>query len=407
MTQNSSSQSLIAKRLGRIKPSPTMAISAKARALKAAGRDIISLSAGEPDFDTPPHICAAAKAAIDRGDTRYTDVDGTPALKLAIIAKFQRENGLTYRPEQISVGAGGKQILYNAFMATLNPGDEVIIPAPYWVSYPDMVELAEGTPVAVACGENARFKLTPEALAGAITPKTKWLILSSPSNPTGAGHSAAELASLARVLLDHPQVQIITDDIYEHIAYDGWQFSTIAAVEPRLFDRTLTCNGVSKAYAMTGWRIGYAGGAVALIKAMGILQSQSTSNPSSVSQAAAVAALNGHMDFIAERNQSFLARRDICVRELNRTKGVTCQVPNGAFYLFPSCAGVIGKKSAAGKVIATDVDFADYLLDSEGVAVVPGTAFGLAPYFRISYASATSLLEEACRRIQRACAQLS
>ena len=398
--------SLIASRLGRIKPSPTIAISAKARQLKAAGRDIIALSAGEPDFDTPEPIRAAAKAAIDRGETRYTDVDGTPALKQAIVDKFKRENGLTYRPENITVGTGGKQVLYNALMATLDPGDEVIIPAPYWVSYPDMVELAEGTPVIVSCGENSGFKLTAEGLAEAITPKTKWLILNSPSNPTGAGYERAELQALAEVLLHHPQVQIMTDDMYEHLAYDGWQFSTIAEVEPRLFDRTLTCNGVSKAYAMTGWRIGYAGGPVALIKAMAILQSQSTSNPSSVSQAAALAALTGSLDFIAERNQVFMERRDLCVTLLNRAKGISCRTPNGAFYVFPSCSGVIGLRTPEGKVIATDLDFAEYLLESEGVAVVPGTAFGLAPYFRISYAAATSLLEDACTRIARACAKL-
>ena len=398
--------SLIASRLGRIKPSPTIAISAKARQLKAAGRDIIALSAGEPDFDTPEHIRIAAKAAIDRGETRYTDVDGTPALKQAIVDKFKRENNLTYKTENVTVGTGGKQVLYNAFMATLNPGDEVIIPAPYWVSYPDMVELAEGTPVVVSCGENSGFKLTAEGLASAITPKTKWLILNSPSNPTGAGYERAELKSLAEVLLLHPQIQIMTDDMYEHLAYDGWKFSTIAEVEPRLLDRTLTCNGVSKAYAMTGWRIGYAAGPVPLIKAISILQSQSTSNPSSVSQAAALAALTGSLDFIAERNEVFRQRRDLCVAMLNRAKGISCRVPNGAFYVFPSCSGVIGLKTPEGKVIASDLDFADYLLDSEGVAVVPGTAFGLAPYFRISYAAATSLLEDACNRIARACDKL-
>ncbi|MCX8502273.1 MAG: pyridoxal phosphate-dependent aminotransferase [Alphaproteobacteria bacterium] len=398
--------SLIASRLGRIKPSPTIAISAKARQLKLAGRDIIALSAGEPDFDTPEPIRAAAKAAIDRGETRYTDVDGTPALKQAIVDKFKRENGLTYRAENITVGTGGKQVLYNALMATLDPGDEVIIPAPYWVSYPDMVELAEGTPVIVACGENSGFKLTAEGLAAAITAKTKWLILNSPSNPTGAGYERAELQALAEVLLHHPQVQIMTDDMYEHLAYDGWKFSTLAEVEPRLFDRTLTCNGVSKAYSMTGWRIGYAGGPVALIKAMAILQSQSTSNPSSVSQAAALAALTGSLDFIAERNEIFRQRRDLCVTMLNRAKGISCRTPNGAFYVFPSCSGVIGLRTPEGKVIGSDLDFADYLLEAEGVAVVPGTAFGLAPYFRISYAAATSQLEDACTRIGRACAQL-
>ncbi|MDX2102365.1 MAG: pyridoxal phosphate-dependent aminotransferase [Alphaproteobacteria bacterium] len=396
----------LADRLDRIQPSPTIAVTSKARALKAAGRDVIGLGAGEPDFDTPAHICAAAKAAIDAGDTRYTDVDGTPALKDAIIQKFQRENGLTYTRDQITVGTGGKQVLYNALMATLNPGDEVIIPAPYWVSYPDMVNLAEGTPVTVACGANAGFKLTAEALAQAITPKTKWLILNSPSNPTGAGYTEAELRALADVLLQHPQVWVMTDDMYEHLAYDDWRFKTIAQVEPRLFDRTLTCNGVSKAYSMTGWRIGYAGGPASLIKAIAKLQSQSTSNPSSVSQAAAVAALTGDLSFLGERNTIFQQRRDVVVAMLNEAKGLHCLVPNGAFYVYPSCAGVIGKRTPAGKVIATDSDFVTELLEAEGVAAVQGTAFGLSPYFRISYATSTDALTEACTRIQRFCASL-
>ena len=396
----------LAQRLDRIQPSPTIAMTAKARALKAAGRDVIGLAAGEPDFDTPAHICEAAKAAIDRGDTRYTDVDGTPALKQAIIEKFKRENGLTYTADQITVGTGGKQVLYNALMATLNPGDEVIVPAPYWVSYPDMVNLAEGTPVIVNCGENSGFKLSADALKAAITPKTKWVILNSPSNPTGAGYTREELRALADVLLDNPHVWVMTDDMYEHLAYDDWKFCTIAEVEPKLMDRTLTCNGVSKAYSMTGWRIGYAGGPAPLIKAIAKLQSQSTSNPSSVSQAAAVAALTGDMAFLGERNEIFRQRRDICVKMLNEAKGLTCLKPDGAFYVYPSCAGVIGKKTPDGKVIETDTDFVTYMLESEGVAAVQGTAFGLSPYFRISYATSTDVIEDACRRIQRACAAL-
>ena len=398
--------SQLAHRLDRIQPSPTIAMTAKARALKAAGRDIIGLAAGEPDFDTPTHICEAAKAAIDRGDTRYTDVDGTPALKQAIVEKFKRENGLTYTADQITVGTGGKQVLYNALMATLNPGDEVIVPAPYWVSYPDMVNLAEGTPVIVNCGENSGFKLSAEALKAAITPKTKWVILNSPSNPTGAGYTREELRDLADVLLANPHVWVMTDDMYEHLAYDDWKFCTIAEVEPKLMDRTLTCNGVSKAYSMTGWRIGYAGGPGPLIKAIAKLQSQSTSNPSSVSQAAAVAALTGDLTFLGERNEIFRQRRDICVTMLNEAKGLTCRKPDGAFYVYPSCAGTIGKKTPDGKVIETDTDFVTYLLDSEGVAAVQGTAFGLSPYFRISYATSTDVIEDACRRIQRACAAL-
>ena len=396
----------LAQRLDRIQPSPTIAMTAKARALKAAGRDVIGLAAGEPDFDTPAHICEAAKAAIDRGDTRYTDVDGTPALKQAIIEKFKRENGLTYTADQITVGTGGKQVLYNALMATLNPGDEVIVPAPYWVSYPDMVNLAEGTPVIVNCGENSGFKLSADALKAAITPKTKWVILNSPSNPTGAGYTREDLRALADVLLDNPHVWVMTDDMYEHLAYDDWKFCTIAEVEPKLMDRTLTCNGVSKAYSMTGWRIGYAGGPAPLIKAIAKLQSQSTSNPSSVSQAAAVAALTGDMAFLGERNEIFRQRRDICVKMLNEAKGLTCLKPDGAFYVYPSCAGVIGKKTPDGKVIETDTDFVTYMLESEGVAAVQGTAFGLSPYFRISYATSTDVIEDACRRIQRACAAL-
>jgi aspartate aminotransferase len=396
----------LSNRLSRVQPSPTIFVTQKARALKAAGRDVIGLGAGEPDFDTPDHVKAAAKAAIDRGDTKYTDVDGTPELKRAIVEKFKRENNLTYKPEQISVGTGGKQILFNALLATCNPGDEVIIPAPYWVSYPDMVNLAEGTPVPVTCGENTGFKLRPEALEAAITPRTKWLILNSPSNPTGAGYSRDEIKALTDVLLRHPHVWVMTDDMYEHLAYDDWKFSTPAEVEPKLYDRTLTCNGVSKAYAMTGWRIGYAGGPVPLIKAMAMLQSQSTSNPNSIAQAASVAALSGSLDFITERNAVFKQRRDICVDMLNKAPGLSCLKPDGAFYVYPSCAGTIGKRTPSGEVIKTDTDFVTYLLEAEGVAVVQGEAFGLSPYFRISYATATELIEDACRRIQRACQAL-
>lgn len=396
----------LASRLDRIQPSPTIAVTSRARALKAEGKDIIGMGAGEPDFDTPDFVKEAAKAAIDRGETKYTDVDGTKALKEAIVAKFKRENGLDYTIDQITVGTGGKQVLYNALMASVEAGDEVIIPAPYWVSYPDMVDLCEGTPVRVACGENAGFKLRPEALEAAITPKTKWLILNSPSNPTGAGYSEAELKALGEVLLRHPHVRIMTDDMYEHLAYDGFQFKTIAQVVPALFDRTLTCNGVSKAYAMTGWRIGFAGGPKDLIKAIAKLQSQSTSNPSSVSQAAALAALTGDLTFLKDRNEIFLKRRDLCVDLLNKAPGISCLKPEGAFYVYPSCAGTIGKKTPDGKVINSDSDFVAYLLESVGVAAVQGEAFGLSPYFRLSYATSTELVEEACRRIQRACQAL-
>jgi len=398
--------SMIADRLQRVKPSPTIAVSMKAAELKAAGKDVIGLGAGEPDFDTPQNIKDAAKRAIDAGDTKYTAVDGTPALKKAIVAKFERENGLKYQPNQITVGTGGKQVLYNALMATLNPGDEVIVPAPYWVSYPDMVILAEGTPVEVACSENQNFKLTPEALEAAITPKTKWVILNSPSNPTGAAYTHADLKALADVLLRHPHVWVMTDDMYEHLLYDGFKFATIAQVEPKLYDRTLTVNGVSKAYCMTGWRIGYAGGPAALIKAMQAIQSQSTSNPSSISQAAATEALNGPNGFIAEHNKSFVERRNMVVAMLNEAKGLRCPMPDGAFYVFPSCAGTIGKQTPDGKTIQTDTDFVTYLLESAGVAVVQGSAFGLAPYFRISYATSTETLRDACTRIQQACAAL-
>ncbi|MCA0448322.1 MAG: aspartate transaminase [Proteobacteria bacterium] len=399
--------SIVADRLQRVKPSPTIAVTMKAAELKAAGKDVIGLGAGEPDFDTPANIKAAAKAAIDKGDTKYTAVDGTAALKKAVQAKFKRENGLDYAPNQITVGTGGKQVLYNALMATLNPGDEVIIPAPYWVSYPDMVILADGKPVEVACSENQGFKLTPEALAAAITPKTKWLMLNSPSNPTGAAYTREDLRALADVLLKHPHVWIMTDDMYEHLVYDDFKFTTIAQVEPKLYDRTLTVNGVSKSYCMTGWRIGYAGGPAPLIKAMAAIQSQSTSNPSSISQAAAVEALNGPQDFIPANNKVFKERRDLVVKMLNEAKGLRCPMPEGAFYVFPSCAGTIGKRTPQGKVIETDTDFVTYLLESVGVAVVQGSAFGLAPYFRISYATATETLRDACTRIQKACAALT
>jgi aspartate aminotransferase len=396
----------IATRLSNIKPSPTIAVTQKARELKAAGRNIISLGAGEPDFDTPDNIKEAAIAAIRAGDTKYTAVDGTPALKKAICAKFKRENGLEYTPEQVTVGTGGKQVLYNALMATLNPGDEVIIPAPYWVSYPDMVLLAEGTPVPVECPASVGFKLQAADLEKAITPKTKWLILNSPNNPTGAAYTRAELKALTDVLVRHPHVWVMTDDMYEHLNYDGFEFTTPAQVEPSLYDRTLTINGVSKAYAMTGWRIGYAAGPKELIKAMGVIQSQSTSNPSSVSQAAAVEALNGPQDFIKTRADAFKERRDLVVSMLNQATGIKCHKPEGAFYVYPSCEGTIGKTTPEGKVIATDEDFVTYLLESEGVAVVQGSAFGLAPFFRISYATSTKELEDACQRIQRACAAL-
>ncbi len=398
--------SIVSDRLGRIKPSPTIAVTNKARELKAAGRDVIGLGAGEPDFDTPDFIKEAAKDAMDAGDTKYTAVDGTPALKDAIIAKFKRDNDLEYTREQISVGTGGKQILYNALMASVNPGDEVIIPAPYWVSYPDMVLLAEGTPVCIPCEKENNFKLTPEQLEAAITPKTKWFIFNSPSNPTGGAYSREELKALTDVLVKHPQVLIMTDDMYEHLVYDGFEYTTPAQVEPKLYDRTLTCNGVSKSYAMTGWRIGYAAGPKELIKAMAKIQSQSTSNPSSISQAAAVAALNGDQSFLAERNTVFKERRDMVVDMLNAAEGIECLKPEGAFYVYPSCAGLIGKATPDGKVIETDEDFVTYLLESEGVACVQGTAFGLAPYFRISYATSTENLEEACTRIQRACTAL-
>ena len=399
--------SVIAERLSRIKPSPTIAVSQKARELKAAGQDVIGLGAGEPDFDTPDNIKEAAIAAIRRGETKYTAVDGTPEVKAAVRAKFKRDNGLDYALDQITVGTGGKQVLYNALMATLNPGDEVIIPAPYWVSYPDMVILAEGKPVIVPCVQNNQFKLQAEDLEAAITPKTKWIILNSPSNPTGAAYSRAEMAALTDVLKRHAHVWVMTDDIYEHLVYDGFEFVTAAQVEPALLDRTLTVNGVSKAYCMTGWRIGFAGGPVALIKAMAKVQSQSTSNPSSVSQAAAVEALTGPRDFIAEHNVAFKERRDLVVDMLNTCPGLQCHRPEGAFYVYPSCAGAIGKTTPEGKAIESDGDFVTYLLEAEGVAAVQGEAFGMSPYFRISYATSSEALREACTRIKRACEALS
>jgi len=392
--------------LSRVKPSPTIAVSNLAADLKAQGKDVIGLGAGEPDFDTPQNIKDAAKAALDAGRTKYTAVDGIAELKQAICKKFERENGLTYKPSQVSVGTGGKQILYNALMATLNPGDEVIIPAPYWVSYPDMVLLAGGTPVIATATIDTNFKLTPEALEAAITPKTKWFIFNSPSNPTGAGYTRAELKALTDVLLRHPHVWIMSDDMYEHLVFDGFEFCTPAEVEPALYERTLTCNGVSKAYAMTGWRIGYAAGPENLIGAMRKIQSQSTSNPSSVSQWAAVEALNGPQDFLADNVALFLRRRNLVVEMLNAADGITCPTPDGAFYVYPSIAGCIGKTSPAGKKIDTDEDFATALLEEEGVAVVFGGAFGLSPNFRVSYATSDENLREACSRIQRFCAGL-
>ena len=399
--------SFLSATLARVKPSPTIAVTTKAQELKAAGRDVIGLGAGEPDFDTPQNIKDAAVAAIAAGKTKYTAPDGIPELKRAICDKFKRENGLDYTPAQISVGTGGKQILYNALMATLNPGDEVVIPAPYWVSYPDMVLLAGGTPVVAEASVQTGYKLTADQLAAAITPKTKWFIFNSPSNPTGAGYTRDELRELTDVLMRHPHVWVMTDDMYEHLVFDGFEFSTPAQIEPGLYDRTLTCNGVSKAYAMTGWRIGYAGGPEMLISAMRKVQSQSTSNPCTISQWAAVEALNGRQDFLAENNAVFKRRRDLVVALLNEAKGITCPVPEGAFYVYPSIAGCIGKVSAEGAQISDDEAFATALLEETGVAVVFGAAFGLSPNFRVSYATSDAALTEACTRIQRFCAGLS
>ncbi|QWK76939.1 pyridoxal phosphate-dependent aminotransferase [Ochrobactrum sp. BTU1] len=396
----------LADALSRVKPSATIAVSQKARELKAKGKDVIGLGAGEPDFDTPDNIKKAAIDAINRGETKYTPVAGIPELRQAIVAKFKRENGLDYKPEQVIVGTGGKQILFNAFMATLNPGDEVIVPAPYWVSYPEMVAINGGTPVFINTKIEDNFKLTAADLEKAITPKTKWLIFNSPSNPTGSAYSEAELKALTDVLVRHPQVWILTDDMYEHLVYGDFVFTTPAQVEPSLYDRTLTMNGVSKAYAMTGWRIGYAAGPLQLIKAMDMVQGQQTSGACSIAQWAAVEALNGTQDFIPENKKIFQARRDLVVSMLNQATGIHCPTPEGAFYVYPSCAGLIGKKTEAGKVIETDEDFVTELLEAEGVAVVHGSAFGLGPNFRISYATSDELLEEACSRIQRFCASL-
>jgi aspartate aminotransferase len=398
---------LLSDTLARVKPSPTIAVTTRARELRAQGRDVIGLGAGEPDFDTPANIRAAGIAAIEGGHTRYTAVDGVPELKAAICGKFRRDNGLDYAPSQVTVGSGGKQVIYNALMATLNPGDEVVIPAPYWVSYPDMVLLAGGTPVPVAAGMETGFRLTPEALEAAITPRTKWLILNSPSNPTGAGYDAAALKGLTDVLMRHPHVWVLSDDIYEHLVFDGFHFATPAQVEPGLYDRTLTMNGVSKAYAMTGWRIGYAAGPEPLIAAMRKVQSQSTSNPCAISQQAAIEALSGPQDFIAANNAAFRRRRDLVVEALNACPGIACPVPDGAFYVYPSIAGCIGTTSAGGTRIADDEAFATALLDEAGVAVVFGAAFGLSPHFRVSYATSDAALTEACARIGAFCEGLT
>ena len=397
----------LADSLARVKPSPTIAVTQKARELKAAGRDVIGLGAGEPDFDTPENIKAAAKRAIDRGETKYTAPDGMPELKEAIAEKFRRENGLSYAPAQVSVGTGGKQVLYNALIATLNPGDEVVIPAPYWVSYPDMVLLGGGTPRVIETGIETGFKVTPEALAAAITPATKWVILNSPSNPSGAGYTRGELRALTEVLMRQPHVWVMSDDMYEHIAYAPFEFATPAEVEPGLAERTLTVNGVSKAYAMTGWRIGYAAGPEELIGAMRKVQSQSTSNPCSISQWAAVEALTGPQDFLAERAEAFRRRRDLVVSMLNQASGIECPVPEGAFYVYPSIRGLIGRRTPGGTEIADDETFCTELLEAEGVAAVFGAAFGTSPNFRVSYATSDAALEEACGRIQRFCAALS
>ena len=397
---------LLSQTLDRVKPSPTIAMSAKATALKAEGRDIIALSAGEPDFDTPETIKAAGIKAIQEGKTKYTDPDGMMVLKQAICDKFQRENGLSYTPNQVSVGTGGKQILYNALVATLNKGDEVVIPTPYWVSYPDMVLLAGGTPVFAETSVETGYKLTADQLRSALSERTKWFIFNSPSNPSGAGYTYDDLKALTDVLLDYPNVQIMTDDMYEHLVFDDFEFVTPAQVEPKLYDRTLTCNGVSKAYAMTGWRIGYAAGPEPIIKAMRKVQSQSTSNPSSIGQWAALEALNGPQDFLQDNRALFQRRRDLVVSKLNAIDGISCPVPEGAFYVYPSIAGLIGKSTPSGTKIETDEDFALALLEDQGVAVVFGAAFGLSPNFRISYATSDDLLEKACARIAEFCASL-
>ena len=399
--------SMLSNNLTRVKPSPTIAMSSLATQMKLEGRDVISLSAGEPDFDTPDHIKNAAIEAIKSGQTKYTDPDGMKTLKEAVCEKFEIENDLTYNPNQISIGTGGKQILYNAFMATLNPGDEVIIPAPYWVSYPDMVLLAGGQPVFIEASAKNSYKISPAQLERAVNDKTKWFIFNSPSNPTGAGYSKNELKKLTEVLMKFPDVLIMTDDMYEHLAYDDFVFSTPAQIEPRLFDRTLTCNGVSKAYAMTGWRIGFAGGPENLIKAMRKVQSQSTSNPCTISQWAALTALTGSKGFITENNKKFVQRRNLVVQKLNQIEGISCPLPEGAFYVYPDISGLMGKKTQNGKVISSDEDFCKSLLEEVGVAVVFGSAFGLSPNFRISYATSDGLLTDACERIDNFCGSLS
>jgi aspartate aminotransferase len=396
----------LSESIGRIQPSPTIAVTQKARDLKAAGRDVIGLGAGEPDFDTPDNVKEAAIAAIRRGETKYTAVEGIPELRKAIAAKFKRENDLAYTPAQCFVAPGGKAVIYAAMMATLNPGDEVIVPVPYWVSYPDIVHLAGARPIPVETTIEDGFRLTPEALARAITPKTKWLIFNQPSNPTGACYSLAQLKALTDVLIAHPQVWILADDMYEHLVYGGFKFATVAKVEPRLYERTLTMNGVSKAYAMTGWRIGYCGGPEPLIKAMAKLQSQTVSNATSISQWAGVEALNGPQDCITKFQSAFEVRRDLVVSMLNQSHGIDCAKPEGAFYVYPSIRRLLGRQAPSGRAIGSDEDFADELLDAEGVAVVHGAAFGLSPFFRISYAASDTVLEEACRRIQRFCASL-
>lgn len=397
----------LASRLDRIEPSLSLAVTQRAAELAATGRDIIALALGEPDFDTPEHIKQAAIRAIKAGETKYTPVHGTVALREAISEKFRRDNGLEYSVDQIAVGCGGKQVIYNAFMASIDPGDEVIIPAPYWLSYPDITVLAEGVPIIVPCPAETGFRLDPESLERAITPRTRWLVLNSPSNPTGAAYTRDQLRALADVLLRHPHVWILADDIYEHLIYDEFEFTTPAQVEPALYDRTLTLNGVSKAYCMTGWRLGFGGGPKQLIAGMNKMQGQSTTHTSSISQAAAIAALTGPHDFIAEHNKVFKARRDLVIEAISRAPGLTCAVPEGAFYVYPSCAGTLGKSTPDGKRLETDEDFVTYLLESEGVAAVQGAAYGLAPHFRISYATSTELLKEACARICRACEALS
>jgi aspartate aminotransferase len=392
--------------LNAVKPSPTLSITKSAADMRRRGVDVVSLSQGEPDFPTPEHICAAAKDAIDSGKTRYTDVDGTPELKEAVIRKFWRDNGLAYDISEVSVGTGGKQVIFNALFASINPGDEVILPAPYYVSYPDMVRLLGAVPVEVSCGVDQDFKLTPEQLDRAITPRTKWLILNSPGNPTGAGYSKAELSALGEVLLKHPHVLVMTDDIYEHIRYDGWEFATIAAETPELRDRVLTVNGMSKAYAMTGWRVGFAGGPKPLIKAMATIQSQSTSNPCSIAQAAAQVALDSPMDFMQPRNKAFQGRRDLAIEKLNSIEGVSVRRPEGAFYLFPSCERLIRKSTRAGRIISNDIDFCEYLFDDAHVAVVPGSAFGFGGHFRISFATSDDRLSLGCDRIAEAVGKL-